>query len=108
MATFTFPDDPLWQLQTADFLYVLKDLGKKGETQPDVFQSTNNKIIGDHPTHVKIFTDGSKEEKVATAAVRDDRVSLCRLADNASIFTAELRAILMATKIIETPIGKFS
>jgi ribonuclease HI len=26
----------------------------------------------------------------------------CRLPDNASIFTAELRAILMATKIIET------
>jgi hypothetical protein len=29
IAIFTFPDDSLWQLQTADFLYVLKDLGKK-------------------------------------------------------------------------------
>jgi hypothetical protein len=80
---------PPWKLQTADFLYVLKDLGKKSETPPEVFWSTYNKIIGDHRTHVKIFTDGSKEdEKVAAAALCDGRVSHCRLPDNASIFMA--------------------
>jgi ribonuclease HI len=78
-------------------------LAKKSKTPLEVFHSTYNKIIGDHPTHVKIFTDGSKEdEKVAAAAVSDGGVSLFRLPDNASIFTAELRAIFMATKIIET------
>jgi ribonuclease HI len=78
-------------------------LAKRAKPHQKSFQSTYNQIIGDHPTHVKIFTDGSKEdEKVAAAAVSDGRVSLCRLPDNASIFTAELRAILMATKIIET------
>jgi hypothetical protein len=73
------------------------------ETPPEVFQSTYNKIISDHPTHVKIFTDGSKEdEKVVAATVSDGRVSLCCIADNTSIFTAELRAILMAIKITYT------
>jgi hypothetical protein len=89
------------------FLYVPRDLGKNSITQPEAFESTYNQIIGDHPIHVKIFTNGSKEdEKVAAAAVSDGRVSLCRLRDNASIFTAELRAILMATKIIETSFRK--
>jgi hypothetical protein len=81
---------------------VLRDLGKKSEAPPEAFRCTYNQIIGDHPTHVKIFTDGSKEdEKVAAAALSDGRVFLCSLPDNATIFTAELRAILMATKIIE-------
>jgi hypothetical protein len=103
IATFTFPDVPPWQLQTADFLYVLRNLGKTSETPPETFQSTYNQIISDHHTHVKIFTDASKEdEKVAIATVSDGRVSLCRLPNNASIFMAELRVILMATKIIET------
>jgi ribonuclease HI len=81
---------------------VLKDRGKKSKTSPEVL-STYYEIIGDLPTYVKIFTDGSKEdEKVAAAAVSDGRVSVSHLPDNASIFSAELRAILMATKIIET------
>jgi hypothetical protein len=75
----------------------------KSETPPEAFESYYNQIIGDHPSHVKIFTDRSNEdEEVAAAALSDGRVSLCRLPDNASFFTAELRALLMATKIIET------
>jgi hypothetical protein len=82
---------------------VLKDVEKKSDTPPEVFLSTYYQIIGDLPTHVKILTDGSKEdEKVAAAVVSDVRVSLCRLPDNASIFSAELRAIFTATKTIET------
>jgi hypothetical protein len=64
---------------------------------------TYYQIVGDLPKHVKIFTDGSIEgEKVAVVAVSDGTVSLGRLPDNTSIFTARLRAILMATKVIET------
>jgi hypothetical protein len=62
IATFIFPDTCPWQLQTADFLYVLKDLSKRSETPPEVFWTTYNRIIGDHPTHIKIFSDGSKED----------------------------------------------
>jgi hypothetical protein len=97
IATFTIPDAPLWQMRTVDFLYVLTDIGQKSKTPPEVFQSTYNKPIGDHPKHVKIFIDSCKEEeKVADAALSDDRTSLCGLPDNTSIVMAELRAILLA------------
>jgi hypothetical protein len=80
---------------------VLRDLGKKSETPLEALLSTYYQIIGDHLI-VKIFIDGFKEdEKVAAAAVSDGRVSLYRLPD-VSFFTGELRAILMATKVIET------
>jgi hypothetical protein len=47
---------------------VLRDLGKKSETPPEIFHNTYNQTIGDHPKHIKIFTDGSKkDEKVAAA-----------------------------------------
>ena len=49
-----------------------------------------------------LFTDGSKsEEGVAVAAVSTKRINksfTCRLPDDSSIHTAELRAILLALK----------
>ena len=48
-----------------------------------------------------IFTDGSKDDAVASAAVLGKDVSSCRLVDHASVFTAEAHAILLALKIIK-------
>jgi ribonuclease HI len=49
----------------------------------------------------KIFTDGSKQgPAVAAAAVTEGKVLIKRLPDNASIFSAESQAILLALDII--------
>ena len=56
------------------------------------------------PNHSKIFTDGSKcSEKVAAAAAADGNFqnpSLCSLADNCSIYTAELHDVHLVLKRI--------
>ena len=54
-----------------------------------------------------MYTDGSKSgEKVAAAAVIEQQEFKCRLADNASIFTAELKGIELALSEIETTQGE--
>jgi ribonuclease HI len=48
-------------------------------------------------TYNSLYTDGSKDaDKVAAAAVTRSSTLQCRLPDRASIFTAEIQAILLA------------
>ena len=59
-------------------------------------------LISEYPLLENIFTDGSKtEEGVAATAVSTKRINkhfTCRLPDDSSVYTAELRAILLALK----------
>jgi len=51
--------------------------------------------------YCRIFTDGSKEgNRVAAAVVHRDNTKCVRLPDAASIFTAELYAILLAIDVV--------
>ena len=85
----------------------LHDLGKNNEISLEVFLGNYNNTLSAFDDHKKIFTDGSKDgSKVSAAAVCDGRVFLSRLPDNASIFTAELRAILLAINLINTSSSK--
>ena len=67
-------------------------------------------LISEYPLLENIFTDGSKtEEGVAAAAVSTKRINkpfTCRLPDNSSIYTAELRGILLALKHVSCSKGK--
>ena len=66
--------------------------------------------MSEYPLSEIFFTDGSKtEEGVAAAAVSTKRINkpfTCRLPDDSSIYTAELRAILLALKRVYYSKGK--
>jgi len=58
--------------------------------------------ISDHfENYYRIFTDGSKEgNRVAAAVVHPDNTKCVRLPDTASIFRAELYALLLAIDVV--------
>ena len=77
------------------------------DTSPTVFRAEYLRIKSEYEHHVYIYTDGSKSgEQVAAAAVTDQLEFKCRLADNASIFTAEPKEIELALSEIETTQGE--
>ena len=82
-------------------------LKKMQQTQKYINSSIYNL---EYPLSEKFFTDGSKtEEGVAAAAVSTKRINkpfTCRLPDDSSIYTAELRAILLALKHVYYSEGK--
>ena len=75
---------------------------RKSNTDSLIFQSKFNELKSKFPNHSHINTYGSKDGKVvASAAVHNKQVSKRRLPDGASIFSAELRAILLALDFVE-------
>jgi hypothetical protein len=94
-------DTPPWLLQTAQFECSLLEVGKKSDTPTDVFRSRFNELSA-FDGFSRICADGSKEEAaVAAAAVTDSVVLVKRLPDDASIFSAGARAILLALGAID-------
>ena len=93
---------PPWILKMPTFIFTLHTLGNKKDTPSHEFQSWLNELLSIYDGYTRIYTDGSKEGKtVAAAAVTEGRVLMKRLPDNASIFSAEAQAILMALDIAE-------
>jgi ribonuclease HI len=77
--------------------------GVKAETNPQLLKAQFNVFLSGELDSVHIYTDGSKDHTgTASAAVSNGRLLLCRLPDEASIFTAEARAVILALKIVET------
>jgi len=76
---------------------------KKDTTPPAIFQSAFLEQASNFPSYSHIYTDGSKnEEKVGCAAVagRSFRTVLKeRLPDHSSIYTAELKGLLLSLTI---------
>ena len=74
---------------------------KKDTTNPEIYKLLYLQLISEYPLSETFFTDGSKTEGVAAAAISTKRIQktfTCRLPDDSSIYTAELRAILLALK----------
>ena len=93
---------PPWKLFKPNFIFDLRS-HKKSDTNPLLIQQNFAEIKSRFPEYSFVYTDGSKDgEKVACAAVLGDRKATERLPSNASIFTAEARAIMLALKLIET------
>ena len=99
----TFPEDPPWILTTPKTNFSLAQF-KKETTNPLVYKQGYLELREKFPEHKHIFTDGSKSEfGVASAAlmqtVPDTSLTL-KLPSEASIYTAELHALLLSLKMI--------
>jgi hypothetical protein len=74
----------------------------KDGTSPTVFRAKYLRIKSEYGHHIHILTDVSKcREKVAATAVTAQEEFQCRLPDNATLFTAELKGIELALSHIE-------
>ena len=101
-----------WQLQRCFVPVVHFDLTsyKKDTTNPEIYKQLYLQLISEYPLSENVFTDGSKtEDGVAAAAVSTKQINktfTCRLPDDSSVYTAELRAILLALKHVYYSKGK--
>ena len=69
----------------------------KSNTPPEIFKHRCHEF----KNYNRIFTDGSKEgNRVAAAVVHRDNTKCVRLPDTASIFRAELYALLLAIDVV--------
>ena len=79
---------------------------KKDTTNQEIYKQFYLQLISEYPLSdfflSFLFTDGSKtEEGVAAAAVSTKRINkpfTCRLPDDSSVYTAELRAIQFSSQ----------
>jgi ribonuclease HI len=102
IAKFVFSPVPPWLLNRPKFIFDVHNIGSKSEIPPEVFKSKVNEILVNFDGYQKIYTDGSKAGKaVAAAAISGPRLSIKRLPDSSSIFSAEARAILLALNIVD-------
>ena len=91
-----------WQLDTPCVRFDLTN-NKKMNTNPEIFKSALNELKAEFHDHLPIYTDGSKDgAKVGCSVVSTIYTAKLRLPDNASIFSAEVKAIDIALKFIET------
>jgi len=78
---------------------------RKPDTSPDIFIIKFTEIKQEYPTFKFIYTGGLKKyNRVGSAAIMGRGCLTERLPDEASIFFAELRAILLAFKYIDISI----
>ena len=74
---------------------------KKSETNPLIIQQHFAEIKSQFPEYVTSYTYGSKDGgRVASGSILGDEAATLRLPLQASIFTTEARAILLALKLI--------
>ena len=97
------PITPPWLLKTPEVLLDLTNLDK-GSTNNLVYQQYFGAFIEDYSNYEKIFTDGSKsDDAVGAASVTGKdfkRVFKARLPSCSSIFSAELKALQLALRMI--------
>ena len=94
-------DTPLWTANSPTFLYDLAT-NKKATTDPLFFKNQYLEIKERYYIYKQIYTDGAKNgNKVASAAVLDGEVYQFRLPNNASSFSAELKALDLALNRIQ-------
>ena len=73
----------------------------KSNTSSEVFKHRFYELSHEFKNYYRIFTDGSKEgNRVAAAVVHRDNTKCVRLPDAASIFRAELYALLLAIDVV--------
>ena len=76
---------------------------RKSTVSPDLLKAEFYNFLSHNMDSFHIYTDGSKDgNAVAAAAVCSSITLSCRLSAEASIFTAEAQAILLALNIIDS------
>jgi len=94
--TSSIPSTPPWLLTRPAVNFTLH-CSDKSNTSPEIFKHRFYELCHEFKNYYRIFTNGSKEgNRVAAAVVYRDNTKCVRLPDTASIFRAELYAILLA------------
>jgi ribonuclease HI len=88
----TLSNIPPWQLRKPEVDTSLSEY-KKSNTNPAVFKQKLFKLKQTKPSTIEIYTD---QGKVTAAAVTKNEIFSARLPNEASIFTAEAKAIQLA------------
>jgi len=96
-------DTPPWQLKNPTVNLTLTSF-KKNETSDSIFRQNFLEQCSSYTECELIFTDGSlKDDSAAAAAVSGKRLNRqlqLRLPNGSSVYSAELRAIILALKLI--------
>lgn len=102
IAAIQLPKTPPWLLHKPTVLFNLHT-GNKSTTNPDAFKADFYSLTEKYKHYTRIYTDGSKEgDRVACGVVTGTLVIQNRLPNHSSIYTAELRAILLALDFVES------
>jgi hypothetical protein len=89
-------------LRSAAVIDSLHQLGSKSEIAPDLFRSKLNEMLAAFDGNERIYTDASKNGRaVAAAAVSRLGTRVKRLPIDASIFSGQACAILLALYMAE-------
>ena len=92
---------PPWTIKQTEVLFTLTT-DRKETTDSSILRAKCQELSSQYPDFQHIYTDGSKDgPNVASACVSRTHTRKCRLPDNASIFTAEIQAIVMALDYIK-------
>jgi len=91
---------PPWLLTRPGVIFTLQ-CSDKSNTSPEIFKHRFYELCHEFKNYYRIFTDGSKEgNRVAAAVVHRDNTKCVRLPDTASIFRAQLYAVLLAIDVV--------
>ena len=97
-----------WKLSVPVVCFDLTSF-KKDTTNPEIYKQLYLQLISEYPLSEKNSPTVLKQDGVAAAAVSTKRINkpfTCRLPDDSSVYTAELRAILLALKHVYYSKGK--
>ena len=97
------PPTPPWELKVPEICFTLTELNKSN-TNELIYQSAFHEVAGKYPDFKQIFTDGSKTaDAVGAASVSGKdfkKVFKDRLPSYSSVYSAELKALLLALKMV--------
>ena len=102
-----FPSKPPWQLLRPPVDLSLREF-KKDITDPLVFKTYFYQLNNKYHNCISYYTDGSKViDRVAAAITNGSTSKQIRLPGSSSIYTAELKALMMALDMIINNNNKF-
>ena len=101
IASYTVMKTLSWKLIVSTVCFDLC-IYKKIETYPTLYRLHYSELLESFTDYIHIFTDGSKDgDKTAAALICQSFEFSKRLPDKASIFTADLEAIVSALRYIK-------
>ena len=101
IAPYTVLKTPPWKLNVPTVCFYLCKY-KKSDTDPTLYRLHYSELLESFTDYTHIFTGGSKDgDKTAAAFICQSFEFSKRLPDRASIFTAELEAIVSALRYIQ-------
>jgi ribonuclease HI len=99
---YIVPPIPPWIIHTPQLILDTQLLTSKISLSPEIINSRFLEILSLHPTHIPIYTDGSKKNNsIGAAAITPTHSLLQKLPPHSSVFTAELSAIQLALSYIQ-------